>query len=153
MQRVTRSTVFDAPVDRVWAVLRDFNWHSGRHPAVEAGAIERGASADKVGCVRRFRLRDGSELRERLLALSDLETAMSYCLLETPIPLFNYVAHLRLVPVTDGDRCFAQWEGRFTAPSGREAELAAMVGEEIYAAGFEAVRRLPEVSGAPAHAA
>ena len=83
MQRVVRSTVFDAPLDRVWAVFRDFNWHdAGRHPAVEASAVERGAPADKVGCVRRFRLRDGSELRERLLALSDLETAMSYCLLE-----------------------------------------------------------------------
>ena len=153
MQRVVRSTVFDAPIDRVWGVLRDFNGHEDWHPAVPSSAIERGAPADRVGCVRRFRLQDGSELREQLLALSDLETTLSYCLLETPIPLFNYVAHLRLLPVTDGDRCFAQWEGRFTTPAGREAELAAMVGEEIYAAGLEAVRRLPALAGEGAHAA
>ena len=48
----------------------------------------------------------------------------TYCLLDTPIPLFNYVAHVRLLPVTDGDRTFWHWECRFTTPAGREAELA-----------------------------
>ena len=48
----------------------------------------------------------------------------SYCLLDTPIPLFNYVAHIRLLPVTDGNRSFWHWESRFTTPPGREAELA-----------------------------
>ena len=59
-------------------------------------------------------------MREQLLALSDLEMTFSYCLLETPIPLFNYVAHVRLLPVTDGNRSFWHWEGRFTTPPGRE---------------------------------
>ena len=65
----------------------------------------------------------------------------SYCLLDTPIPLFNYVAHVRLLPVTDGNRTFWHWECRFTTPAGREAEMAKMVGEQIYEAGFEAIRR------------
>ena len=64
----------------------------------------------------------------------------SYCLLDTPIPLFNYVAHVRLFPVTDGDRCFWEWESRFDAPEGRGEELAELVGEGIYVAGFEAIR-------------
>lgn len=140
MPRVVRSTVFDAPVDAVWAVLRDFNGHDGWHPIVARSAIERGAPSDRVGCVRRFTLRDGAELREQLLALSDLETSFRYCLLDTPIPLFNYVAETRLTPVTDGDRTFVHWEGRFTTPPGREAELAAMVGNDVYHAGLEAVR-------------
>jgi Polyketide cyclase / dehydrase and lipid transport len=141
--RVIRSTIIDAPVDRLWAVLRDFNGHDQYHPIVAQSAIERGYSADKVSCVRRFTLKDGSELREQLLSLSDLEMSMSYCLLETPIPLFNYVAHVRLLPVTDGNRSFWQWEGRFTTPVGREQELADVVGNDVYTAGMEAVRRLP----------
>ena len=28
LQRVVRSTVIDAPIERVWAVLRDFNSHA-----------------------------------------------------------------------------------------------------------------------------
>ncbi|MEO0914902.1 MAG: SRPBCC family protein, partial [Pseudomonadota bacterium] len=102
--------------------------------------IERSNPSDLVGCIRRFKLNDGSELREQLLTLSDLETSFSYCLLDTPIPLFNYIAHVRLFPVTDGDRTFWEWEGRFDTPSGREAELAEMVGTNIYEAGMDAIR-------------
>jgi hypothetical protein len=122
-------------------VLRDFNGHDRWHPEVASSGIERAQSSDRVGCVRRFKLKDGSELREQLLALSDLEQSFSYCLLDTPIPMFNYVAHVRLLPVTDGDRTFWHWESRFTARPAEAAQLTAMVGEQIYQAGFEAIRR------------
>lgn len=141
MPHVVRATILDHPVDRVWDVLRDFNGHDWWHPAVAESAIERGAAADEVGCVRRFKLQDGSELREQLLTLSDLEQTYSYCLLETPIPLLNYVAHVRLVPVTDGDRTFWQWESTFMTPQGRERELADVVANDIYDAGFAAIRK------------
>ena len=140
MPKVVRSTVIAAPIEVVWAVLRDFNGHDRWHPAVAESQIERGPSADRVGCVRRFRLHDGSELRERLLTLSDADMAFSYCLLETPIPLLNYVAHVRLAPVTDADQTFWHWESRFDTPPGREDELARMVGDTIYSGGFTAVR-------------
>ncbi|WP_296573142.1 SRPBCC family protein [Phreatobacter sp.] len=147
MPKVVRSTIINAPVDALWAVLRDFNGHDQYHPIVAASAIERGHPSDRIGCVRRFTLQDGSELREQLLSLSDLEMTYSYCLLDTPIPLFNYVAHIRLLPVTDGNRSFWHWESRFTTPPGREAELAETVGNDVYSAGMEAVRHLPELQG------
>lgn len=140
MVKVVRSTVLNAPVEDVWAVIRDFNGHDQWHPAVATSQIERGNPSDLVGCVRRFRLEDGSELREQLLTLSDIEQSFTYCLLDTPIPLFNYVAHCRLFPVTDGDQTFWEWESRFDTPAGRSAELAEMVGDNIYGAGFQAVR-------------
>jgi hypothetical protein len=77
---IVKSTIVNAPTDTVWNVLRDFNGHDRWHPAVATSAIERAQAADKIGCVRRFKLKDGSELREQLLALSDLEqteTALS----------------------------------------------------------------------------
>jgi hypothetical protein len=138
--RIVRSTVIDAPTDRVWDLLRDFNGHDRWHPAVAKSAIERGQSSDKLGCVRRFFLRDGSELRERLLTLSDLEQTFSYCLMETPVPLFNYVAHVRLVPVTDGDRTFWEWRCSFSTRAREEEEMRRMVSEDIYEAGFAAIR-------------
>src|SRR5712664_1604761 len=113
IRRPPRSTLF--PYTTLFRyVLRDFNGHDRWHPAVATSTIERAHTADKIGCVRRFKLKDGSELREQLLALSDLEQTFSYCLLDTPIPMFNYVAHVRLLPVTDGDRTFWHWESRFT---------------------------------------
>lgn len=140
MIKVVKSTVLNAPVEAVWDVLRDFNGHDAWHPAVADSVIDRGHPTDKVGCVRRFHLVDGSELREQLLTLSDADMAFSYCLLETPVPLLNYVAHVRLAPVTDGDQTFWLWESRFDTPEGREAELHDMVAENIYQSGFDAVR-------------
>ena len=140
MVRIVRSTIIEAPIEAVWEVLRDFNGHDQWHPAVADSAIERGQPADRVGCVRRFHLADGAELREQLLALSDADMTFSYCLLDTPIPLLNYVAHVRLLPVTDGDMTFWHWTSRFDTPPGREAELERQVAENIYEGGFAAVR-------------
>ncbi|MDH2401160.1 SRPBCC family protein [Bradyrhizobium sp. SSUT18] len=141
MPHVVKSTILDAPTGSVWAVLRDFNGHDRWHPAVAASTIERAQPSDKIGCVRRFKLQDGSELREQLLTLSDLEQTFSYCLLDTPVPMFNYVAHVRLLPVTDGDRTFWHWESRFSTRPEDKDRITHMVSEDIYQAGFEAIRR------------
>ena len=141
MVTVVKSTVLDVPVDAAWDVLRDFNGHDQWHPAISTSEIERGRDSDRVGCVRRFKLEDGSQLREQLLTLSDIEQTFSYCLLDTPVPLFNYVAHVRLLPVTDGDRTFWQWESRFDTRAGEEDAMRELVGEGIYVAGFHAVSR------------
>ena len=141
MIRVEKSTVIDAPVNRVWTVLRDFNGHDRWHPAVKESRIEERRPADAIGTVRRFRLSDGSTLRERLLTLSDAETTFSYCLLDTPIPLLNYIAHVTLHRVTDGERTFWRWASEFDAPRGQERKLRILVGEDIYVRGFTAIRR------------
>ena len=141
MPHIVKSTIIDAPTAAVWNVLRDFNGFDHWHPAIATSTIERVHASDKIGCVRRLHLKDGSELREQLLALSDLEQTFSYCLLDTPIPMFNYVAHVRLLPVTDGDRTFWHWESRFTTRPEDAAALTKMVAEDIYQAGFEAIRK------------
>src|SRR6478752_5622344 len=138
---IVKSTILDAPTGAVWNVLRDFNGHDRWHPAVATSTIERAQASDRVGCVRRFKLTDGSELREQLLALSDLEQTFSYCLLDTPIAMFNYVAHVRLLPVTDGDRTFWHWESRFMTRPADQETITQMVAEQIYQAGFEAIRQ------------
>ncbi|MBL4918090.1 SRPBCC family protein [Szabonella alba] len=140
MVKVVKSAILNAPVEAVWEVLRDFNGHDRWHPIVAESHIEKGLPVDKVGCVRNFRLAGGENLRELLLTMSDADMAFSYCLLETPVPLLNYVAHVRLLPVTDGDRTFWHWESRFDTPAGREAELQQMVGENVYQGGINAVR-------------
>jgi hypothetical protein len=140
MVKVVKSTVLNAPVEAVWDVLRDFNGHDVWHPIVKDSAVEKGWTSDRIGCVRRFHLQDGSELREQLLTLSDADMAFSYCLLDTPVPLLNYVAHVRLAPVTDGDMTFWHWESRFDTPPGRETELQQMVAENVYQGGFDAIR-------------
>ena len=140
MVSVRRSTVIDAPIAAVWEVLRAFNDHDRWHPAVARSALEEGRRSDQVGAVRNFVLAGGERLRERLLSLSDKDHTLRYTIVESDIPLENYVAEVRLKPVTDGDRTFWSWSSRFETPAGRERELAQLVAEGVYDAGFEAVR-------------
>src|SRR5260370_20516550 len=140
MIRVTRSAVIDAPIERVWAVLRDFNSHTAWQPGVAESEIEGGEPSDQIGCVRRFTLRDGHHIREQLLALSDRDHVSTYCILDASVPLRRYVATLQLKRVTDGERTFWHWQSTFDAPPGRERELADMGGTGVYEGGFEGLR-------------
>jgi NADPH2:quinone reductase len=141
LQKVVRSTIIDAPIERVWAVLRDFNSHDRWHTVVEESRIEGRDRPDQVGCVRSFTLKDGNRIREQLIALSDREHVSTYCILEATVPLQRYVATVTLKPVTDGDRTFWHWESTFATPPGRERELREMVASDVYEAGFENLRR------------
>ncbi|AZN98419.1 hypothetical protein EJ066_15285 [Mesorhizobium sp. M9A.F.Ca.ET.002.03.1.2] len=142
MVQIRQSTIIDAPIEDVWSILRDFNGHGRWHPAIAFSEIDGGEPVDAVGSVRHFRLADGGELREQLLALSDKDFRLSYCLLEAPLPLMNYVASIRLKPVTDGNATFWEWRSEFHPPAHRRDELVKLVTEDIYQAGFEAIRNL-----------
>ncbi|WP_340117815.1 SRPBCC family protein [Pelagibius sp. 7325] len=150
MVRVQRSTVIDAPLAAVWEVLRDFNGHDSWHPAVTTSRLEDGRRTDQVGCVRDFRLTGGERVREQLLSLSDRDHRLRYTIVESDVPLNDYVAEVALKPVTDGNRTFWSWTSRFRPPAGRERELAQLVAEGVYEAGFSAIRALVERRAAPA---
>jgi NADPH:quinone reductase len=150
MVEVSRSTIIDAPIDQVWAMLRDFNSHDKWHPAVAISMIEAGAPSDMIGAVRDFNLADGSRLREQLLSLSDHDHSFEYCILESPLPLHGYMAQVKLTSVTDGDQTFWQWRSRFQPPKHREKELIKTVGEGIYDAGFRAIKQALRGSLKPA---
>lgn len=141
LQKVVRSTVIDAPIARVWAVLRDFNSHDQWHDVVDQSRIEGGESSAQVGCVRNFSLKDGNRIREQLLALSDTEYKSTYTIVDATVPLMRYVATVTLKPVTDGDRTFWHWESSFETPVGQERELTEMVARDVYEAGFANLRR------------
>lgn len=150
MVAVRRSTVIDAPISAVWNVLRDFNGHESWHPAVRRSDLEDGRRTDQIGAVRNFSLESGDRIRERLLSLSDKDKRLRYCIVDSDVPLQNYVAEIALKPVTDGNRTFWSWTSTFGTPTGRENELAKLVAEGVYEAGFDAVRQRVERVGRPA---
>lgn len=140
MVDVFKSAVIDAPVEAVWGLIRDFNGHDQWHPIVRDSHIEDGKPADQVGCVRNFHLQDGGNIREELTALSDAERSFSYRILDAPVGLLNYVAHMKLIPITEDGRTFLQWWSHFETPPGEEATLERMVAEDVYEAGISAIR-------------
>ena len=141
MVKVYTSSVIDAPADRVWATVRDFNALPNWHPAIRDSRIEGNHPSDKIGCIRNFNLKDGGNIRERLLALSDYDFTCTYSILESPMGVSNYVATLKLAPITDGNRTFAEWSAEFDCDAERTAALAQLVGQGVFQGGFDALKR------------
>ncbi|MEO0496978.1 MAG: SRPBCC family protein [Pseudomonadota bacterium] len=142
MIRVDTSTIIDASVPEVWALIRDFNGHKDWHPAIAESQIEAGRAGDSIGAVRAFTLESGEALREELLALSDHTHSFSYRILTSDVPLLNYTAHVELREVTSSARTFWRWWSSFDTPPGMEAELEQVVREGVYHAGFDAIAKL-----------
>ena len=142
MVQIYVSSVIDAPADAVWSRIRDFNALPQWHPGIADSRIENGEAPDKVGCVRNFHTNDGGLIRERLLALSDYDYSCTYAILESPMGVDNYTATLKLTPVTDGARSFAEWSAEFDCAPGRERELSETIGAGVFQGGFDALKRM-----------
>jgi hypothetical protein len=138
--RVFTSSVIDAPVDQVWSRIRDFNGLPEWTPFVAESRIEGRLPADRIGCIRNFQLRNGGTIREQLLALSDFEYSCTYSILESPMGVDNYVATIKLTPVTDGDRTFAEWSAEFDCAPERERELVQSIGQGVFQAAFDLLK-------------
>ena len=141
MARVYTSSVIDAEAAKVWERVRDFNGLSRWHPKIRDSRIEDALPADKVGCIRNFNLQNGDNIREQLLGLSDYDMFCTYSILESPMPLTEYVATLRLTPVTDGPRCFVEWSAEFECEIDVETELVNKIGNDVFQVGFDALKR------------
>ncbi|ESY05533.1 SRPBCC family protein [Mesorhizobium sp. C386A] len=140
MAEVTVSSVIDAPVEKVWARIRDFNGLPGWHPRMVKSHIEDGKSAETIGCVRNFELASGARIREKLLDFSDANFRVSYSILETPQPLTNHKAMLQLRRVTDGDRTYAEWTATFDAAPEEADKIAAGMAANVFQGGFNALK-------------
>jgi hypothetical protein len=141
MARVYVSSVINAPAARVWARIRDFNGLPNWVPPVAESRIENGEPADKVGCVRAFSLRNGDRLREQLLGLSDFDMFCTYSILDSPMPLTNYVATVRLTPITDQERTFIEWSAEFDCAADKEQELVDGIGTSVFMSGIDTLKR------------
>lgn len=141
MARVYVSTVINASAEAVWDRVRDFNGLPKWHPRIRDSRIEDALPADKIGCIRNFNLQNGDNIREQLVGLSDYDLFFSYTILESPMPLTNYVATFRLTPVTDGGRCFVEWSAEFDCAVDDEADLVNGIGAGVFQGGFDSLKR------------
>lgn len=152
MARAYASTILDAPIETVWATIRDFNGLPSWHPAIARSEIEDGLDSDVVGCVRRFWLQDGTMVRERLLSLDDRNTTFSYNF-ETPaFPVTNYVARIRLMPVTRAGQTFAEWEASFDEAPEDAGKYVEIVSNGVFQGGWNALKKALSGKAPPAGA-
>ena len=141
MVKIFVSSVIPAPADKVWVVLRDFNDMPSWHPLIAHSTVEGGRPSDSIGCIRSLTLTDGIRVREQLLSLSDFEYSFSYAIVESGLNVNNYVAGLKLTPVTDVNHTFGEWTAEFETTPGSEQETAGMISRDVFQAGFDALKK------------
>ena len=125
MNKVYYSTVLDQPAERVWRIIRDFN----SYPVWVSGAgesqIEDRKSGDAVGAIRSVQYK-GRHIRQRLLALSDVERSQTYEFCgASSLPMTGFKATLRIFEIVDGGGAFVEWWADFDCEAERREELCA----------------------------
>lgn len=139
MVEVNVTAIIPARIERIWSVIRDFNAMPLWHPLIKDSRIEGGAPSDQVGCIRNFQLKDGNTIREKLLGLSDIGHRFSYEILESKMPITDYVASLQLQATPGVNHTFGHWKARFKCEENVEKEMKAMISNDVFQAGFDAL--------------
>src|SRR5215510_108503 len=124
MARSYYSTIFEQSADEIWNVIRDFNSYP-----VWVDAVSNVLYQDK-------------RIRQRLLAMSDVERSQTYEFADAgAIPLQNYRATLRLMPIVDGDRTLPTTPRTFDRESERREEQVGVF-RESFARWLGSLRRM-----------
>ncbi|WP_327085706.1 SRPBCC family protein [Nonomuraea sp. NBC_01738] len=135
MPELSMNMTVNAPPEKVWALLRDFNGLGGWHPAMPHSVIEDGRDAEEVGAVRRFANPDGSVIRERLTGFSDAERRYSYALEESALPVRDLTGVLAVAPADTGGAVIA-WSLSFTCRPADERHLEDFLRNVIFGTGM-----------------
>lgn len=137
MTRVSTTTELKVPADEVWKLIGGFNALPDWHPAVEKSQVE----GEGEGSVRRLSLAGGGTIVERLERIDDDERLYSYSIVDSPLPVANYVSTIRVRDKGDGTATVVEWSSEFTA-SGASEKDASKVIQGIYDAGFENLKKM-----------
>lgn len=140
MAKVEYRALIDGAADRVWDVLKHFGQISQWHPAIPESIIEDGQPDGLVGCIRRLTLQDGAVLREKLLSVDEPDLQFSYRFVESPLPVDNYVATVRLIPLTGENTTVVLWNATFdTREPDPQGELTTTI-ESLIVGGHESLQ-------------
>ena len=141
MPKVHVSTVINAPIERVWRTVSDFNGLPAWMPGMKDSTIEDGKSPLAVGAVRSLSMpATNAKLRERLEVFSPEDYQITYSVLEGPLPVKNVVTTIRLRPITDIYGTLGEWCSQFETEPGKDEEGVQFL-SRVFGGGFRALKR------------
>lgn len=127
-QEVSVKEEIAAPAEDVWQLIRDFSdinaWAVGNVVKVEGSGI---------GMIRHIEFSAG-KIVESCEAHDDTQMSFSYRLLESPWPISNYVAIVKLTPAGT-NKTIIQWSSVYQATP-QEEDAARSLIETSYSKGF-----------------
>jgi predicted dinucleotide-binding enzyme len=136
---VASSSVIEAPIAALWALVKDFSNISRWHPDVTDSRLESG-TGQSPSAIRQIRLRNGMSIREQLLEISDNERFYTYSVIESPLPIRDHQSTVRFTEAGDS-RTQVVWSAKFTVVGADPKQLADGVKAGVLDLGIEGLRR------------
>jgi mxaD protein len=145
--KVVKNVNVAAPVDQVWAAVKDFDSLNKWHPGFSSDEIQKGENS-KVGAVRKLTVKDGPSFTEELLAFDDAKHTYEYRIIESPLPVRDYVSHITVTPGPNGGS-HVTWVGTFkrkstsdTPPAGENDAAALKLINGVYGGGLANLKKM-----------
>jgi len=130
MASIVMETGFPVPAATLWTLVGWAGMLGDWYPGLSRMDVQ---GADK-GAIRRLVMLDGTSMVERLEHLSRIETAYTYSILSSPLPVADYLAQIRIKD-RGGDTSTLIWSGNFE-PDGVPEDRAIAAVRAVYQAGF-----------------
>jgi hypothetical protein len=146
---VTETVEINAPVEKVWAAAKDFDSLDKWHPGFSKDELTKGKN-NTVGTVRALTIKGGPTFTEELLAFSESGHTYQYKIIESPLPLQNYVATFAVKPGKNGGS-LVTWSAKFTRknpsdnpPEAETDEAAVKLITGVFQAGLANLKKQAE---------
>jgi len=128
---VVESQIYSVSADKLWAEIRDFCSLKDWHPAI----ADCSKTTNNGFTHRTLVTSDGAKIKEVRYFHSDKTMTITYSILESPLPVIDYLSTMTVTPAGNGKTEFV-WQGRFAAPQGKEKDATDII-TSIYRAGLD----------------
>jgi len=140
-----------APLDKVWAAVKDFDGLAKWHPGFSGDVLVSGSNGT-VGAVRKLTIKDGPVVVERLVAYDEAGHSYRYRITESPLPLADYSSTITVKPGKAGMTeviWSGSWKRKNTSDSPPEGESDAgtiKLVTGVYRGGLDNLKKVLEGS-------
>jgi hypothetical protein len=134
MSEVSLKANLNATADQVWQIVGQFNGLPAWNPMIATSTLDDG------GQRRTLSLPDGSKIVEDLRDSDDGSHTMTYAIVDSPLPVKDYVSTIRVIPSQDGVGCTVEWSSSFDPTGDENAALTAI--HQVYQAGLDNLTKM-----------
>ena len=149
-QKVVKEIEINAPVDKVWSIIKDYCSIKDWNPDVTACESDKGNEADSI---RIITLQNGQQMKEKLIKYNPDSTTYQYMLLEANVEAMPINTHGSKLSVRAGDngKTIVEWKGAFyrsfpgpNPPPELSDEAATKTLSDFYMAGLQKIKEMAE---------
>jgi hypothetical protein len=132
---VSNAVQIKTTVDRAWAALGDFCGIKDWHPVIANCVV-----SEKDGAkIRTLTTKDGAVIVEKLTQWDDAGHTYGYAILESPLPVANYVSTIAVKDGAEAGTVAITWSSTFDPKGASEADASKVIGG-IYDAGLSSLK-------------